>query len=144
VRLSDRIAGAGFLALAIWIWAAAGSFQQSFGDPVGPAAFPRLVAAPMALCALVMIAAPDLEPVWPRGRALMRQGGALAALLLYPALLVPLGFPLATLAAVAALARTLGAGWGRGAAAGAAMGVGLWLVFDAGLGLPLPLLPGGR
>lgn len=142
--VSDRIAGAVLAALAAWIWWKAGSFQIAFGDPVGPSVFPRLVAAPMALCAAVLIVAPDAAPRWPGAGALMRQGAALTALAAYPALLVPLGFPLATAAAVAALARTLGAGWLQGAAAGAAMGVGLWVVFDPGLGLPLPLLPGGR
>lgn len=143
-RVSDRIAGATLAALAAWIWWTAGSFQIAFGDPVGPSAFPRLVALPMALCAAVLVVAPDAEPRWPGAAALVRQGAALTALAAYPALLVPLGFPLATAAAVAALARTLGAGWGQGAAAGAAMGAGLWVLFDPGLGLPLPLLPGGR
>jgi putative tricarboxylic transport membrane protein len=143
-RVSDRVAGAVFLALAAWIWWKAGSFRLAFGDPVGPSAFPRLVAAPMAFCALVLLVAPDAEPDWPRGGALLRQGAALATLLAYPALLAPLGFPLATAAAVAALARTLGAGWGAGLAAGAAMGLGLWALFDPLLGLPLPLLPGER
>jgi putative tricarboxylic transport membrane protein len=142
-RVSDRLAGAAFAALAGWIWWKAGEFQLAFGDPVGPSAFPRLVAAPMALCALALIVAPDAEPAWPRGRALARQGAALAALLAYPALLAPLGFPLATAAAVAALGRTLGADWLRAAGAGVVAGVGLWAVFDRLLGLPLPALPAG-
>ena len=143
-RVSDRLAGAVLAALAAWIWWKAGSFQIAFGDPVGPSAFPRLVALPMGLCAIFMVMAPDAEPHWPRGAALMRQGAALGSLALYPILLLPLGFPLATTAAVAALARTLGASWAQGAIAGAAMGVGLWVVFDPVLGLPLPLLPGER
>ena len=143
-RVSDRIAGAVFAALALWIWWKAGTFRIAFGDPVGPSAFPRLVALPMGLCALALLIAPDAEPRWPRGAALARQGAALAALAAYPALLVPLGFPIATAAAVAALARTLGAGWAQGVAAGAAMGAGLWVLFDPLLGLPLPLAPGGR
>jgi putative tricarboxylic transport membrane protein len=143
-HLSDRLAGAVLAALAAWIWWKAGSFQIAFGDPVGPSAFPRLVALPMGLCAAFMILVPDAEPAWPRGAALMRQGSALGALALYPALLIPLGFPLATTGAVAALARVLGAGWAQGLVAGAAMGVGLWVVFDPMLGLPLPLYPGER
>lgn len=143
MRISDRIAGVAFAALAVWIWRKAGDFQLAFGDPVGPSVFPRLVAAPMGVCALVLIFAPDPEPVWPGGAALVRQGAALATLLVYPAALGPLGFPLATAAAVAALGRVLGASWTQGTVAGVAMGGCLWLVFDAALGLPLPLLPGG-
>lgn len=143
MRLSDRIAGAGFAVLAAWIWVTAGTIRHGFGDPVGPTVFPRVVAAPMLLCALVMLFAPDPEPVWPRGATALRQAAAAATLFAYAGLLVPLGFPLATTAAVAALGRLFGASWGKGLAAGAAMGLGLWAVFDAGLGLPLPFAPRG-
>ena len=126
---------------AAWMWWAAGSLQGGFGDPVGPTAFPRLIAAPTGLCALVLMLRPGPDAVWLRGRQTGLQLAALAALLLYPAVVEPLGFPLATALGSAALALAMGAGPGRAAAVGAVAGAGLQAVFAGLLGLSLPALP---
>jgi len=138
--LSDRIAGAILLVLAIAYGLAASNFQVNFGDPVGPAAFPRLIAVPMAVFALALVVRPDANPVW-RASAGMRQILTVAVLFAYPFVIEAFGFPLSTAIGAALLARLLGAPWGAAAITGLALGFGLFVVFDTLLGLPLPFAP---
>jgi len=140
--LSDRIAGAVILALAIWYYWVATGFRQGFGDPVGPAAFPKMVAVPTAIFALFLIVRPDPGPTWIHRPGIWRQLAALGTLLAYPPLIEPLGFPAATFLGVVALAKILGASWLAATVTGVSVGVGLYIIFDPLLGLPLPLAPG--
>ena len=138
---SDRIAGLIMLVLAIWYGWTAGSYEASFGDPLGPAAFPRMLAFPAGILSLFLILRPDPEPDWVLGRPALKQLATLAVLVSYAFALVPLGFVLATALAVAILGRLLGAGWGKAVVSGVVMSVSLFVVFDMLLGLPLPLYP---
>ncbi|GGK21181.1 tripartite tricarboxylate transporter TctB family protein [Salinarimonas ramus] len=140
-RWSDRIAGVIFLALAIWLYVEAGSYAVRFGDPAGPSFFPRLVAVPMGLLALVLILRPDADPTWFRWPQILSQAAMLAVLFGYPLAIEPLGFPLSTLIASALLAKILGATWLQALALGAGLGFGLFFLFDAVFGLPLPTGP---
>lgn len=140
-RWSDRVAGAIFLALAIWYWIEAGSYAVRFGDPAGPSFFPRLVAVPMGVFALFLILRPDADPVWFRWPQLLNQAGTLAVLFGYPVAIEPLGFPISTLIATMLLAKILGGTWLQAIGLGIAMGFGLFFLFDAGFGLPLPAGP---
>ena len=139
--LSDRIAGAVILALAIWYYWASTGFRQTFGDPVGPAAFPQMVAIPTGLFAIFLIVRPDPGPTWVHGSGVWRQLAALGSLVLFPVLIGPLGFPAATFIGVLVLARILGATWLAGTVTGVSVGIGLYVIFDPLLGLPLPLGP---
>jgi putative tricarboxylic transport membrane protein len=140
--MSDRIAGLIFLVLSIWYGVTAGNYEASFGDPLGPAAFPQMLAAPAGLFSLYMILRPDPDPEWVAGAPAVRQLATLAVLVAYAFLLEDLGFVLATALGVALLGRLLGSGWGKSAVSGVVMSVGLFVVFDNLLGLPLPLYPG--
>ena len=140
-RLSDRVAGAIILALAVWYYWVSTGFRESFGDPVGPAAFPQMVAVPTGLFALFLILRPDPDPSWLHRPGIWRQLGALATLLAYPPLILPLGFPAATFLGVVVLARIIGAGWLAAVVTGLLVGPGLYVIFDPLLGLPLPLRP---
>ncbi|WP_349371725.1 tripartite tricarboxylate transporter TctB family protein [Salinarimonas sp.] len=140
-RWSDRIAGAIFLALAIWYWIEAGSYAVRFGDPAGPSFFPRMVAVPMGVFALFLIVRPDADPVWFRWPQVLAQAATLAVLFGYPMAIEPLGFPISTLIATMLLAKILGATWLQAVLLGAGMGFGLFFLFDAGFGLPLPAGP---
>ena len=140
--MSDRIAGLIFLALSIWYGLTAGNYEASFGDPLGPAAFPQMLAVPAALFSLYLILRPDPDPEWVGGAPALRQIATLAVLIAYAYLLEDLGFMLATALGVALLGRLLGAGWIKSTAAGVAMSLSLFVVFDNLLGLPLPFYPG--
>lgn len=142
-RLSDRLAGAIVLALAVWYHRTAEGFSESFGDPVGPSAFPQMIAVPTGALALFLLVRPDPDPKWLHLPGAWRQIATLVTLLAYPTLIEPAGFPAATFLGAAALSRILGASWLGATAVGLAVGPGLWLIFDPLLGLPLPLLPKG-
>lgn len=139
--MSDRIAGLIFLALSIWYGLTAGNYEASFGDPLGPAAFPQMLALPAALFSLYMIVRPDPDPDWVGGAPAVRQLATLAVLIAYAFVLEDLGFVLATSLGVALLGRLLGSDWVKSAISGVVMSVGLFVVFDILLGLPLPLYP---
>lgn len=140
-RISDRIAGAILLALAVWYWVEAGSYVVRYGDPAGPSFFPRVVAVPMGLFALFLVIKPDADPVWFRWPQVMAQLATLAVLVGYPLAIEPLGFPISTLVATLLLARILGATWLKALALGVGVGFGLFFLFDMGFGLPLPTGP---
>lgn len=140
-RLGDRIAGGLLLALAIWYFVAAGGFAVAYGDPAGPVLFPRIVAVPLGLFSLFLILRPDPDVTWFRWPQVGRQLAGLAVMILYPLLLEPLGFPLATILATLALARILEGRWLQSVICGVVVGFGLYVLFDRGFGLPLPAGP---
>jgi putative tricarboxylic transport membrane protein len=136
--MSDRLAGLVLLALAVAYGITASGFQTRFGDPLGPAIFPLVLAFPLGVLSLYLIARPDPEPEWARGRALLKQGLALIVFVAYAYLLEPLGFIVASVLAVALLGRLLGARLWQSGAAGLAIAVVLFFLFNNLLGLPLP------
>ena len=137
-RLSDRIAGTILFALAVWYWWDAGNYTVSFGDPAGPSLFPRVVAVPFALLALVLVLRPDPDPVWLRWPAAARQVAALVVLCVYPLAIEPLGFPIATFAACVPLSLILGGTWLQAVLTALGLSLGLFFTFDGLFGLPLP------
>lgn len=139
--MTDRIVGLVLLAAAIWYGLTAGTYEASFGDPLGPAAFPVMLSVPVAVLSLFLLLRPDANPDWPRGAALMRQLAAICILVSYALLLERLGFLLITFVAVALLGRLLGSQWHKSAVSGAVVSLVLFLTFDRVLGLPLPALP---
>ncbi|MCC5781252.1 tripartite tricarboxylate transporter TctB family protein [Nitratireductor kimnyeongensis] len=139
--MTDRIVGLFLLAISIWYGVTAGDYEASFGDPLGPAAFPIMLSVPAAILSLTMIIRPDEEPAWVTGKPLLLQVGAVSLLLAYAGFLEVLGFPLATFIAVALLGRILRSSWPKSIASAAIMSAFLFLAFDKLLGLPLPLLP---
>ena len=139
--MSDRVAGAILFVLAVWYWWQAGAYSVAFGDPAGPSLFPRVVAVPFALLALALILRPDPDPVWFRWPAAAKQAGALVVLFGYPLLIVPVGYPIATFLAALPLALIFGASWLQGVLTALGLGFGLFFLFDAVFGLPLPTGP---
>ncbi|WP_099867087.1 tripartite tricarboxylate transporter TctB family protein [Pararhizobium haloflavum] len=139
--MTDRIVGCILLAIAIAYGITAGDYEARFGDPLGPAALPMMLAVPAALLSLALILKPDPDPAWVTGRPMLRQLAALVLLLGYAQFLETLGFLLATFIAVTLLGKLLRSTWLLSAASGAVMSVVLFVLFDQLLGLPLPLLP---
>ncbi len=140
-RLSDRIAGAILFALAIWYWFTAGDYTIAFGDPAGPSLFPRIVAFPLGLFALFLVIRPDPNPEWFRWPQALGQIGTIIALLVYPFILEPLGFPLSTMLISVVLSKILGGSWLQSVLCGIAIGLGLYVLFNFGFDLPLPVGP---
>ncbi|HET7410782.1 MAG TPA: tripartite tricarboxylate transporter TctB family protein [Paracoccaceae bacterium] len=140
-RLSDRIAGAIILALAVWYFIQAGTYEAGLSDPAGPTLFPQAVAVPTGFFALLLILRPDPNPVWFRWPHVVGQIAMLVVLIVYPLLIEPLGFPISTFLGTVLLARILGGTWLQSVVTGLAMGIGLFLMFDIVFGLPLPAGP---
>lgn len=139
--MTDRIVGLFLLAMSIWYGITAGDYEASFGDPLGPAAFPIMLSIPAAIFSLAIMIRPDSEPAWVTGKPLLRQIAVIALLLAYAGFLEVLGFPLATFMAVALLGRLLRSTWRKSLASAAVMSAFLFIAFDRLLGLPLPALP---
>ena len=140
-RLGDRIAGGLLLVLAIWYFYQASSFDVGFGDPAGPALFPRIVAVPLGLFSLYLLVKPDRDVVWVEWPQAFGQIACIAVLFGYPLILEPLGFPIATLIATLVLSKILGGTWLQAVATGIVVGFGLYFLFNFGFGLPLPVGP---
>ncbi len=135
----DRAVGILLFLLAVgYGLEALGLEAEYLADPLGPKAFPLLLAAVLLGLSLLMVAFPG-PGAWPGFPAWARQGVALLSFVVYAYALVPLGFVLASSLEVGLLARLLGAGWAKGLAAGFAFALALYLTFVFGLGIPLPL-----
>lgn len=139
-RRSSRIAAVAILILSIAYGIAGSRIVYSFSsDPLGPRAFPVLLAATLALLALIYLVRPGEAEAWPGG-ALLARSVALPALVLISALILePLGFP------VAMFVLTAGVGWLFGAsplaaAVGGVLQAALWyVIFGYLLEVYLPL-----
>jgi putative tricarboxylic transport membrane protein len=138
----DRLLGLALLAVA------AGAVFQSWAldvpfaaDPVGPRAFPVVVAAVLAACAVLLLLTPG--PPWPRAERWVPGPIVVASMAAYAFLLVPLGFIPATALLAAAIALAFGARPIQAALTGAATAPALWLLLDGLLDLPLPRGPLG-
>ena len=149
--MSDRILGAVCVVASAGIaWSAQGYAAAISYEPVGPRAFPTLLAALLAIGGLWLIARPALRGASPyRGVPLRATLLAGAAVAVYAALFELLGFTLATAAMAVPLGLVFGASLKQASAAGAALGVALYFLFDKALDVVLPtgvlsFLLGGR
>lgn len=139
--MSDRLfAVLWLLAMAgmAWIgWRIEAPFNY---EPIGPRAYPLLLCALMVACAAWLLAKPDAESDWPRERRLQAKVGMLLGVLFGWALLFePFGFMISTALAAVAIARLFEGRWLRSVAAAAVLSVGLYVFFDKGLDVVLPL-----
>jgi len=138
----DRILGVLFVLIAAGAaWHAQTLFVPFAADPVGPSAFPTIVAGILAIAGICLLLRPGEVVLefgrWPRVIVLI------VASLVYPLLLLPLGFVPATAllcfaAALAFEARPL-----AGAISSIVTAVVFFLLIDYVLDLPLPRGPLG-
>jgi len=104
-NLTDRVTGVFLLLFAMWYGYHTTLFKVSFMvDPVGPRAFPLILAILMGFLSLYLIIKPDPSPVWPGSATWIRIGLITLTFIIYAYLMVPIGFVLATTFEVMALA----------------------------------------
>lgn len=108
-------------------------------EPVGPKAFPVILAVLMAACCAVLLARPDGDIQWPKTPLLGKGAALVAVLLAYASLFEVLGFPLATAAMVLVVSRIYGGRTIPGLLTGMSIGVLGYLFFDRLLQVSLPL-----
>ncbi len=139
---SDRILGLVTVLGALAYFAGALQIQTSFlADPLGPRAFPIVIAIGGVLCGIGMLLRPDPEPAWPGLRAWMGMGLALIVLVAYAYTIVPLGFLIPTAIASAMIGYLIEPKAAQSAVMGAGLSAVLFIIFKYGLGLGLFALP---
>lgn len=138
--MSDRIVGVLLFFLAVGYGLQARGFHSGFmTDPLGPSAFPKLLAVLLGLASIYLIVRPDRGVQWPRGLALMHLAFTLVVLIAYAFVLVPIGFIPTTFVALVVIAIQVGTRVVPATIMGAVASVGLFATFDLLLGLPLPM-----
>ncbi|WP_280553030.1 tripartite tricarboxylate transporter TctB family protein [Halomonas sp. 25-S5] len=138
---NDRTFGILMIVLAVAYGWGATQLPAPFGgsEAVGPETFPLLLSVVLGLSSLYMIVRPDPDNAWPWSRTGVELVVAVVILVLYAALLQPLGFILSTTLAVGTLCWRMGSAPVRAYLTGAASGVVVFLVFNFALDLALPL-----
>ena len=148
--MSDRILGAVcIVAGAGMAWTAVDYAAPISYEPVGPRAFPLLLASLMALAGAWLVVKPGLHAF-----ALSRQqfkpiAWALVAVFAYAVLFETLGFPVATALMAMPVGMAFGGSWKQALAGGVVMGLAFFFLFDKLLDVVLPtgllsFLLGGR
>lgn len=136
---SDRILGGICVASAVAMAVTASRYVPQIAyEPVGPRAFPMLLAVLIGLVGAWLVIRPSTHSAAvAAGRLPALLGGAVATLL-YAALFQPLGFALATALMAVPVGIAFGGTWRRSLAGGIGLGLGLYLLFDKLLDVVLP------
>lgn len=142
MRISDRVFGAVVILGALIYGMSALNIQQPFfSDPLGPRSFPVGVAVVAAICGLVMVFSPDVEPDWPEMRSFLAIVLSTALLVGYAYALKPAGFLVPTAIASAVISYQISPNIKRSVIFGLLISFGLFALFRWGLGLSLFALP---
>ncbi|WP_313700858.1 tripartite tricarboxylate transporter TctB family protein [Achromobacter sp.] len=137
--MNDRILGIAALALAVFMTAAGWSIEAPFAyEPVGPRAFPLLLALIIGLCGLRLVYkgghAVERNPAGANGRiALM-----VVFVTVYAFLFQWLGFIVATSLMTIFVGRLFGGSWVKCAIGGVVMSIFFFVLFDKVLDVVLP------
>ena len=148
--MSDRILGAVCIAVGAGMaWAAQGYAATISYEPVGPRAFPLLLAALMAASGLWLVLRPSLGAVNFSSVPWTATVLSAVAIGLYALLFQTLGFTLATVLMAVPVGMAFGGNWKQALASGAGLGIVLYFMFDKLLDVVLPtgvlsFLLGGR
>ncbi len=136
---SDRLLGtaaillAGAMSFAAWGYAAPFEYE-----PVGPRAFPLVLAALMVLAGAWLVARPAHHASFVGGAHSRRIALFAAAVVLYAIVFQLLGFVVATALMALPVGRIFGGSWRQCALTGVGMGVVLFVMFDSLLDVVLP------
>lgn len=138
--MNDRILGVFALLLAAFITWGGWDIEAPFSyEPVGPRAFPVLLAIIITLCGLWLVFKGgsrhmEANPPGANGRIFMM----IVYAAIYAVLFQWLGFVLSTALMTVFVGRLFGGAWGKCALGGVVMGVLFFLLFDKVLDVVLP------
>jgi putative tricarboxylic transport membrane protein len=136
---SDRILGGIFVAVAVAMVVAARDYVPPIAyEPVGPRAFPTLIAFLMGLVGAWLVIRPSPHSAAVAEGRLAALAGCMVAVLAYVFLFQWLGFALATALMAVPVGMAFGGSWKQSLAGGIGMGVGFYLLFDKVLDVVLP------
>lgn len=137
VFIHNRLLGLGLVGAAVGTaWLSIQLEVPFAADPIGPKAFPIVVAAVLALCGLGLLF--QRGAPWPRAERRAPGPVVVLAMLAYAPLLQPLGFLPATALLAGVIALAFGARPVQAAIVGGVTAPVLWLLLDKLLDLPLP------
>ncbi|UJW83266.1 tripartite tricarboxylate transporter TctB family protein [Hydrogenophaga sp. SL48] len=140
--MSDRVLGAVcVVASAAMAWAAQDYAAAISYEPVGPRAFPLLLAVGLGLSGLWLVLRPTGGAESFRGVPWKATALCAAAVLAYALLFQWLGFALATALMALPVGMAFGGSWKQSLTGGAALGLVLFLLFDKVLDVVLPTGP---
>lgn len=137
--MNDRILGLGALALAAFMTAAGWGIEAPFAyEPVGPRAFPLLLALIIGLCGLRLVYKGghqvEANPAGANGRIALMMAFTVA----YAFLFQWLGFVIATSLMTVFVGRLFGGSWIKCAIGGVVMSLFFFVLFDKVLDVVLP------
>jgi putative tricarboxylic transport membrane protein len=136
---SDRIAGVFLLSVALLYLFEARSFETGFiADPIGPKAFPFVLGVVLVGLSTGLIVRHGAEVSWPPRSLWWRWTVVTAVLLIYAAVLNPLGFVISTTLLLAVFSLLLGGRLSMSLLFALVFSVTTYLVFRWLLGISLP------
>lgn len=137
--MSDRILGAVCVGTAAAMaWASQGYVADYSYEPLGPRAFPLLLAAGLGLSGLWLVLRPSIGAEAFKGVPWKATALCAGAVLLYALLFQWLGFALATTLMALPVGLAFGGGWKPSLAGGVVLGLGFHVVFDKLLDVTMP------
>ena len=137
--MSDRILGAVCVAVAAAMaWSAQDYAAAISYEPVGPKAFPLLLAGLLAVAGAWVALRPARHGESLGWAEIRRVTPGAVAMLVYALLFETLGFTLATALMAVPVGMAFGGSWKQALAGGAGLGVALFLLFDKALDVVLP------
>lgn len=140
--MSDRVLGAVcVVASAAMAWSAQDYAAAISYEPVGPRAFPLLLACGLGLSGLWLVLRPAIGGEAFRGVPWKATAVCAAAVLAYALLFQWLGFALATTLMAVPVGMAFGGSWKQSLTGGAGLGLVLFLLFDKLLDVVLPTGP---
>lgn len=137
--MSDRVLGAVcVVASAAMAWTAQDYAAAISYEPVGPRAFPLLLASGLGLCGLWLVLRPSAGSEAFHGVPWKATALCATAVLVYALLFQWLGFALATALMAVPVGMAFGGSWKQSLMGGTALGLVLFLLFDKLLDVVLP------
>lgn len=137
--MSDRLLGAVcVVASAAMAWAAQDYAAAISYEPVGPRAFPLLLACGLCLCGIWLVLRPTAGGEAFGGVPWKATALCAGAVLNYALLFQWLGFALATALMALPVSMAFGGNWKQSVAGGVGLGVVLFVLFDKVLDVVLP------
>ncbi len=138
--MSDRVFALIWLGVCVLVIFKISAIEVPFAyEPVGPKAFPLILAGLMILCCGALLVSPDSGIHWPETSMLAKGGLLIVALLVYAFFFEILGFPVSTVVMVLLVSRIFGGRWLGGIATALLFGILGYLLFDRVLEVSLPI-----
>jgi putative tricarboxylic transport membrane protein len=140
--MSDRLLGAVCVVVSVAMaWAAQDYAAAISYEPVGPRAFPLLLASGLSLCGLWLMLRPTAGAKAFSAVPWQSTGLCAVAVLVYAVLFQWLGFSLATALLALPVGMAFGGTWKQSLTGGIALGLVMYLLFDKLLDVVLPTGP---